>query len=712
MQKFRIFVASPSDMATERSRIETIASALKPLADNLGYILDIVDWSSVVPDMGRPEQVILDQVKPSSWDVFIGILWHRFGTPTGGKDESTKQGYLSGTEEEFKTAYHLWQTYGFPRIMMYRCTRNIPQTALDLDQYNKVQDFFRQFDAQQGIHPGLYQTFDTIKSFEKLLFDNLQRLIIEHGKDLQSKQSKNNIETKSAKVFICYQRSTKEDRALAEYLKEYLETNGHDVFIDISMRIGTDWLNEIDQRIKLSDYLIVLVSKNSAESEMVQAEIKRAYEYRQQHGRPHTLPVRMNYEGLLPYTISAFVGHFQQISWLTPRDNERIAIEISRVMIGDAQNIHTLHQKEFKAMSFTEDGRAIYTNKESLHPLPEFDPRILDELEEPGGSLKLNDKFYIKRDADEKLKRNIVKTGSTITVRASRQTGKSSLLVRGLQHIHDSANIIYLDLQSIEHTEYESSNQFLKYLAVTMARKLKMHNVVVNQIWQDRLGPQDKLVKVLEEYILPKTDRQIILAMDEADRLLGVPFQSDFFAMMRSWHNTRAMDPLWNKLNLVMVIATEPYLLISNPNQSPFNVGVNLDLEDFNHDQVQDLNYRHGNPIKGKDIGIFFELFNGHPYLTRKALYMLVGEHWDWNTLLELSTNDQGPFADHLRRQLWIIREDKDLQASLRQVIRLNRCDDDKILWRLMRAGLVKGSGDYYRCRCGLYEEYFKDKLK
>jgi hypothetical protein len=43
--------------------------------------------------------------------------------------------------------------------------------------------------------------------------------------------------------------------------------------------------------------------------------------------------------------------------------------------------------------------------------------------------------------------------------------------------------------------------------------------------------------------------------MDEADRLLTVPFHSDFFALMRSWHNNRAVDYQWNKLNLVMVIA-------------------------------------------------------------------------------------------------------------------------------------------------------------
>jgi hypothetical protein len=712
MQKLRIFAASPSDMAAERTRIEAVASNLKPLADSLGIVLEVVDWSSVVPQMGRPEQVILDQVNPTSWDVFIGILWHRFGTPTGGKDKCTKQEYLSGTEEEFKTAYRLWQNHRRPRIMMYRCMRNTPLERLNPDQYKRVQEFFAQFDAQLGEHPGLYQTFETARSFEKLLLDNLQKLLLEHGKGITISQYSENQKTESVKLFISYKRSAKNDRVLAEYLSDRLTKKGHDVFIDTSMRVGVEWLKDIDDNIKTSDYLVVLVSKDSADSEMVQAEILRAYEYRNKNGRPRTLPVRMNYVGLLPYTISAFLGHYQQAIWNDNQDNERVADEISNVISGQIKPKISIQAESSPSITFSEDGRPLQFDGEKTPPLPEFDPRMLAELEEPGGTIKLGDRFYIERDSDAKLKRAILKNGETVTIRASRQTGKSSLLARGIHLIHSAVNIVYIDLQGIEHEAFESADLFLKHFASTITRKLRMDQTVVNKIWKDALGPQDKLVKVMEEYILPTSGQQIILAMDEADRLLTVPFHSDFFALMRSWHNNRAIDPLWNNLNLAMVIATEPYLLISNPNQSPFNVGVKLNLEDFSRKQVEDLNHRHGNPIKEKDGESFYDLFSGHPYLTRKALYLLVSEHWTWENLYRHATADQGPFADHLRRQLWFIQEDTALQEALRQVLHYNKCDDDKVLWRLLRAGLVKGIGDLYYCRCGLYEKYFKEHLR
>ncbi|HEX8181118.1 MAG TPA: tetratricopeptide repeat protein [Pyrinomonadaceae bacterium] len=185
MKKLRIFAASPSDMAAERAKVETVALMLKPLADHLDIALDVMDWRAVVPDMGRPEQVILDQLKPSSWDVFVGLLWHRFGTPPAGQDPQTQREYLSGTEEEFRTAYRLWQQGGKPRIMLYRCTRDVPLSALDPEQFGRVQAFFAEFDAIKGEHPGLYQSFDTTDSCERLLLDNLQKLLLAYGAEIK-----------------------------------------------------------------------------------------------------------------------------------------------------------------------------------------------------------------------------------------------------------------------------------------------------------------------------------------------------------------------------------------------------------------------------------------------------------------------------------------------------------------------------------------------
>jgi tetratricopeptide (TPR) repeat protein len=180
LQKLRIFVAAPSDVATERAQVETVAASLKPTADYLGLILEVVDWRAAVPDAGRPQQIIFDQLKPTAWDIFVGILWHRFGTLPGAKDPQTQKEYLSGTEEEFRVAYRLWKEFKKPRIIVYRCTRAIPLDA-DFAQAQRVKDFFKEIQDPQGEFRVLTQSFDTTESFEKLALDNLQKLLIEYG---------------------------------------------------------------------------------------------------------------------------------------------------------------------------------------------------------------------------------------------------------------------------------------------------------------------------------------------------------------------------------------------------------------------------------------------------------------------------------------------------------------------------------------------------
>jgi hypothetical protein len=58
-----------------------------------------------------------------------------------------------------------------------------------------------------------------------------------------------------------------------------------------------------------------------------------------------------------------------------------------------------------------------------------------------------------------------------------------------------------------------------------------------------------------------------------------------------------------------------------------------------------------------------------------------------------------------------MLRNEPDLRNSLKQVIQRGKCGDEMAFFRLLRAGLVKGSGEVSACRCDLYRIYFKDKL-
>jgi hypothetical protein len=68
------------------------------------------------------------------------------------------------------------------------------------------------------------------------------------------------------------------------------------------------------------------------------------------------------------------------------------------------------------------------------------------------------------------------------------------------------------------------------------------------------------MTRFVRDQILRKVPDNLVLAFDEVERVLGQPYQSDFFAMLRNWHGRRRRlkHPEWARLELALVISTEP----------------------------------------------------------------------------------------------------------------------------------------------------------
>lgn len=179
MRKLKIFVSSPSDMAPERDKVKSVVSMLEPLANNLGITLALENFEAVAPGAGRPQQVISDALRPETWDVFIGILWHRFGQRAARK--SSRAAAASGSGEEIKAALGAREQHGKPHVLIYRCTRPVPLDALDPEQFKRVQKLFGELEAVEGGRAFLYHTFDTAETFERLLLEHLRRVLLEYG---------------------------------------------------------------------------------------------------------------------------------------------------------------------------------------------------------------------------------------------------------------------------------------------------------------------------------------------------------------------------------------------------------------------------------------------------------------------------------------------------------------------------------------------------
>jgi hypothetical protein len=216
----------------------------------------------------------------------------------------------------------------------------------------------------------------------------------------------------------------------------------------------------------------------------------------------------------------------------------------------------------------------------------------------------------------------------------------------------------------------------------------------------------------MSRQLLKVLGNPLVLVMDEVESVFDTEFRSDFFGMLRNWHNNRATTPIWKQLDLVLVTSTEPYQLIENLNQSPFNVGQVIELIDFDGSQVADLNQRHGSPLNPAQTQQLMALLAGHPYLVRRALYLVASQQMTVMELFAQATADRGPFGDHLRYHLFRMNDKPELVQGLLEVIRQQRCSNERIFFRLRGAGLVRREGQLVLPRCQLYADYFREHLR
>jgi hypothetical protein len=123
----------------------------------------------------------------------------------------------------------------------------------------------------------------------------------------------------------------------------------------------------------------------------------------------------------------------------------------------------------------------------------------------------------------------------------------------------------------------------------------------VDEHWNPLLGNVNCCTRYIEKYVLPKVAGPVTLIVDELDNILQSEVGKDFVSMLRSWHNLRRLQRVWGELDLVLAARTEPYMWLEQPEQSPFNVGIKVELTDLSAEQVADLNRRYeGVPLAAR----------------------------------------------------------------------------------------------------------------
>jgi len=138
MRLFKIFLASPGDTSDERNSAEDVIDEInKTTGPRDNYRLELLKWETdTYSAVGEDGQDVINKQIGIDYQIFVGVMWKKFGSPT------KRTG--SGTEEEFKLAYERHEKKKDIHIMFYFNTAPIPQDA-DLVQAQKVKEFRLEF---------------------------------------------------------------------------------------------------------------------------------------------------------------------------------------------------------------------------------------------------------------------------------------------------------------------------------------------------------------------------------------------------------------------------------------------------------------------------------------------------------------------------------------------------------------------------------------
>lgn len=334
-------------------------------------------------------------------------------------------------------------------------------------------------------------------------------------------------------------------------------------------------------------------------------------------------------------------------------------------------------------------------------------------LEFPGSPLPFQSPWYVDRPPLERMAhRTLQQSGSLVRIKGSWGLGKTSLINQLLgQAQQEGMPVALVDTRQADASAFESFDAFARWFCWAVSQKLNL-NLNVDDYWFASAGSKLSCTTFMQDQVLRRLAVPVVVAIDTLHHLSDHPtIASNFFAMLRSWYEQGRSSPEWGQLRLVMAYATEVDLPLQT-HQSPFNVGLPLDLPRLNRDQVDILVKRHGLARLGvteEDVNALLNRVGGHPYLFQLACYWLQPGHLTPQQLVDQAATDVGIYREYLHQMWAIFQQSPDLEEAWQQVIASEQpvVLAAPIAHRLEAMGLVQLQAGRAQVNCHLCQDYF-----
>jgi len=161
---FNVMIASPGDVASERSIIRDVVYEWNAVHSSTRKIVLLpIGWEShSSPEMGASPQTIINNQILDKCDLLVGVFWTRIGTAT--------DDFASGRVEEIEK--HVKS--GKP-AMLYFSSQPVAMDTVNLEQVAKLKTFKESCRGR-----GLYESYDSHSDFKEKFYRQLQHKLNQH----------------------------------------------------------------------------------------------------------------------------------------------------------------------------------------------------------------------------------------------------------------------------------------------------------------------------------------------------------------------------------------------------------------------------------------------------------------------------------------------------------------------------------------------------